>query len=697
MKPGVSWVNAHPLLRSKLVVISDGKQQATTYIMIMRVKVYRPEIDGLRAVAVVAIILFHLGVPGFSGGYVGVDAFFVLSGYLIGRNSLADIEIGRFTWRAFIERRARRIIPALLATLAISLAVAVATIEPLPLEAMARSAIAALVFVPNLFFWQETHGYFGFRAGILPLLHLWSLGVEEQFYLLFPPAFMLAMRWTAPTRRLAVAAALVTSLALHVAAGWIAPAAGFFLLPTRIWEFMLGLYIALREPPGGRPRNSSTGTWQGYIGALFLVLAIIIPANPLLVAHPWLRSIPATFGVALILEHAFTNRGVARILAVTPAVGVGLISYSLYLWHQPIIVLWRLAAPDEASAGIKAALLLTTLIFAILSWKLVEQPFRNPRIAGGRTFAIVIIMGALTLLVAASLLVRSGGWPQRYSPAQRVLLAAWPHYRDQMHSCLPDPQQATLPRTPCVVGEGGEISVAIIGDSHAAAISPAVEKALTGSRTRAVLLTHSGCPPIMDRSLLGPLLTNCAPFTRAALERVLSNPRIRTVVFAARWSFYFDREVFDNGEGGVEQDEPLVPLSQAQRRHWEQAVSRPIRILLATGRRVVLVYPVPEAGWNVPSRMVKGDILGLRDPSLSLARYLQRSKSAFDALDRIGQDPQLVRLYPADGLCQASTGRCLLIKDGLPLYVDDDHLSSLGALYALRPHRLRGALITDNR
>ncbi|MFL1875525.1 acyltransferase family protein, partial [Hansschlegelia beijingensis] len=328
---------------------------------------YRPEIDGLRAVAVLAVLLFH-ATGMLPGGFAGVDVFFVISGYVITSMLATELDAGRFSLVRFYERRVRRLFPALAVTILVTAAASAMILLPLDLKAMGKSAVAAALMVSNVLFWDEA-GYFDAAAQTKPLLHTWSLAIEEQFYLVYP--LLLAGLWKFGRRGLLWTLALLFGLSL-AAAVWMAPGqplTAFYLAPFRLWELMLGGLIALRPV-----RRLEGDVFAGLGVAMIAVSFFIFNAES---DFPGWPALLPTVGTALVLNGARAGTAVARALAAPPAVFVGKISYSLYLVHWPLIVL--LEYRDNARLGLMGGLAVigVSLLLAWLSWRFVEQPFRQ--------------------------------------------------------------------------------------------------------------------------------------------------------------------------------------------------------------------------------------------------------------------------------------------------------------------------------
>lgn len=337
--------------------------------------VYRQEIDGLRALAVIPVILYHAGLDVFSGGFVGVDIFFVISGYLITSIILAEMESGVFTLSGFYERRMRRILPALFFVLLVSLPFAWFWLLPHEIKDFGRSIMAVALFSSNILFWKES-GYFATDAEFIPLLHTWSLGVEEQFYVIFPLLIMLF--WFAGKRNLVILFALVALSGLALAEwGWRHfPEANFYLIPSRAWELMLGaltaFYLLYKPVPTGRVNQ-----WASLLGML-LILGAIFGLDKTL-PFPGLYALLPTLGSVLIILFAHSGTVVHRLLSFPLWVGIGLISYSAYLWHFPVFVFTRIRFTEEPGYWLIAGLLALIFGLAYMSWRFIEAPLRDKR------------------------------------------------------------------------------------------------------------------------------------------------------------------------------------------------------------------------------------------------------------------------------------------------------------------------------
>lgn len=359
--------------------------------------IYRKEIDGLRALAVIPVILFHAGFEFFSGGFVGVDIFFVISGYLITCILLAELDAGTFTIAGFYERRIRRIFPALFFVIIATIPFAYYWLLPNELAAFGKSIMSISVFASNIFFWQESD-YFAADAEFLPLLHTWSLAVEEQYYLFFPIIMMLL--WSLGKKSLVAIFMVFAVLSIGISEwAWrYAPEFNFYMLPTRMWELLAGALVAFylsTRTPHGNQLGSSVGL-LAILGAVFFYdTGIPIPS---------LYGLLPIVGTVLIILFATQDTLVGKLLSLKPMVAIGLISYSAYLWHQPLFVFTRLSHLEEPSSWLLCALGIVALLMAWFSWHFVEKPFRNKKHFTQRQVLIAgLLISILFILIGASL------------------------------------------------------------------------------------------------------------------------------------------------------------------------------------------------------------------------------------------------------------------------------------------------------
>jgi peptidoglycan/LPS O-acetylase OafA/YrhL/lysophospholipase L1-like esterase len=640
---------------------------------------YRPEIDGLRAVAVVPVILFHAGFDLFSGGFVGVDVFFVISGYLITRIIHDEIRNGTFSIIGFYERRARRILPALLLVTFACIPVAWFWMLPADFRDFAQSVIAVNLFSSNVLFWLET-GYFAPASELKPLLHTWSLGVEEQFYVLFP-LLLVMLRKIGPRALLVVIAGLVTlSFGLAEWGSTRAPAATFFLLPTRAWELGVGTMLAMTEGRWGRIEGwkAQTASAAG-LGLIVAAVFVYDDATP----FPGVWALAPVLGAAGVIAFARPWTIVARALSWAPVVGLGLISYSAYLWHQPLFAFARRRLYDHALTALDdLCIIALTAVLAWLSWRFVERPFRNRQgFSRSQVFAGAAAMGAS--LIALGAFVDVGrGLPGRMPPGV-IEAGVWSYdFSPHRDSCHSTPEYPRRPETSCVHGEGDAAPIELWGDSHGVELSWRLSEKLESAGVPVREMTHEGCVPLLTPRHDANIDSTCREFNATVFDYLMTEGGGAPIVLTARWPFLFDDKGFNNGEGG---EEVLVgrTLPEGGREATAQTLRAMVSALLERGRRVVLVYPIPPVGWRVPT-LLQRELVFRTDRSGPLTTSYDAVKAYTDVataeLDALADHPNLVRVRPEEIFCDTfEPERCVAELDDRPLYFDDDHLNSIGA------------------
>jgi peptidoglycan/LPS O-acetylase OafA/YrhL len=431
---------------------------------------YRSEIDGLRAIAILPVVLFHAGIARFSGGFVGVDVFFVLSGYLITGILIRSAEDGTFSILDFYERRARRILPALFAVMLVCTPFAWRWMEIIDFRNFGESLTAVSLFASNVLFWLESD-YFGGAAEQKPLLHTWSLAVEEQYYIVFP--ILLILIWRTRRGALPYALGLLALISLGVAEwSWRhAPMANFYLFPSRAWEILIGSLCAWAQWRGGARRHGGLA-WLG-IAMILAAVFVFDETTP----FPSLLALLPVLGTALVVRYATEGTGVARMLSLRVIVGIGLISYSTYLVHQPLLAFTRIISLSEPSTALMAGMAALSFPLGWLSWRFIERPFRRRgpgAIWPGRRFLIASAIG-LACFVALGAAVHLK--PQAISPLvitdtlidkAKARSASW-------RALLTNPDLAEeLSRFPDRA-EGGAINVLVTGDSHSKDMLNALE------------------------------------------------------------------------------------------------------------------------------------------------------------------------------------------------------------------------------
>jgi peptidoglycan/LPS O-acetylase OafA/YrhL len=605
---------------------------------------HRPEIDGLRALAIAPVVLHHAAPALLPGGFAGVDVFFVISGYLITGIIAGELAAGRFSLRGFWERRLRRIVPALAAMLLATMVAGWAILTPEHFAQFARALLSASLFASNLHFARGT-GYFDSDTGALPLLHTWTLGVEEQFYLLFPLMMLAAWRWN---RRTVLPLVVVTGLASLALALWLAPRApllAFYLLPTRMWELMLGAACALLPR---RPRADGRLAAAG-IALILTGFALIAPDTP---APSPLFLLP-TIGTALVLLFASGQTRAGRWLAVPPLVWLGLISFGLYLWHQPLLALVQYVHFGPLPAGLALAAIAASVVLAWLSWRFIEQPVRLRRVLARPALLAAVCVAVLALPIAAGLAGHARYLlPQSGETAQRLAGLR--------------PQGALDPQ---VIPPSGAISFVLFGDSHAGQYF----QAATGRFGAGALLSQSACLSAdgVSNWEAGIAKGDACHATTDALIALVQERRIKTVIWAQRW----DRELYDTASGaalGRSSDKAAPALLAAITRTIGRLPPGTRVILLGNSPTTWAAGPHMQDGW-LRCRAYRNVACPESYPAdMAEGREVNALLSAFAA-----RDPRLTYVDAAAPLCR--NGRCLLVQDGKLNYWDGSHMTRAAA------------------
>lgn len=643
---------------------------------------YRPDIDGLRTVAVVPVLVFHAGL-GLSGGFVGVDVFFVISGYLITTLLLRELDEKRFSLIGFYERRARRILPALFTVLLASSVAALILMTPTDLVNYAKSAASAAGFLANIWFYTQ-EGYFTEAAELKPLLHTWSLGVEEQYYVLFPPLLWLAIllgRSRPPLVLLTLAG--LASFAVSVNAAADAPEAAFYLPQYRVWELLLGSGLALGLTRGWLDHPARHGGLTGTAGlaGLAMIATAVLAYGPE-TRFPGAAALLPCLGAALVIwSGTQTRTPVTRLLATPPMVWIGKLSYSLYLWHWPIIAfaVYRKGADLSASEG--AACLLLALTLSVLSWRFIEQPFRDrTRLSPRAIFATAATATALTLALAAYTVHRDG-LPARMPQAFLDLTETGPlmqpridcHFVTAARADAGDVCRRGAPDT--------KASFVFAGDSHAFALSPAIFGAAESLGVAGVHYTYPGFRPLAGVRKPGyPELRDQVEAFIAFLD---ARPHIRTIYITAFWQHQMTGYTYRTS-GDIWVDDGYEGQGSA---YNATATLNGLRRLARRlpGRRIVLLDDVPAGdALHLPTqarRLLFGHEVTLGLPRAEADAQRASYAPAFEKLaaghEQILYEPILAGLCGPD-ICPLYDGDTLLFRDG-------DHLSHKGAL------RLTGA------
>jgi peptidoglycan/LPS O-acetylase OafA/YrhL len=637
---------------------------------------YRPDIDGLRCIAVTAVVMFHAGLAGIPGGFVGVDIFFVISGFLIGGQVYREAHAQGFSFLAFYARRLRRIMPALLFLLLVMTVLGAVMMTPAEFRDFGKEAVPTIFGLSNILYYMGG-GYFAQTADYNSLLMTWSLGIEEQFYVIFPIVILILRKARIrilKTLCLLSALSFIGSLVLTEQA----QKAAFYLLPTRAWELGLGTILAIwldRRVSGDFARARAEGA--AMIGVALLAFGIVGYRDA--IAFPGVFAAIPVMGTALLIaaRGSTINR---QLLSWRPVVFVGQVSYSWYLWHWPLFYYFRLLR-DQGVAGPGPWLsIIVSFGFAVLSWRFIEQPFRR-RVLAQKT---VVCRYAVAATVAAGCLFAifaGNGLVDRLSPRAQVLAEQARIARQ--NPCLARYGETTLSRLPACVPAAapGQVErLLVIGDSHASAMAAGFEAIARREGLAFGELTKSSCLPLIGYAVPAPERPGhheeCLAFQREAFAYVRAHPEIRIVVLGGYWASGKDRL-------------PEVEASDGSRLALADALTRTIARLHDLGRKVVIVHDTPAFGFDPYARVIGAMMPGRG----AVVRATAGGHGAFAAVPQPDSSrsmiasvarrvPETLAMDPWRGLCAGE--RCAFRDDQRLYYFDQQHLTREGAIVAVR-------------
>jgi peptidoglycan/LPS O-acetylase OafA/YrhL len=649
---------------------------------------YRPDIDGLRAIGVLAVVLFHLHAPYITGGFVGVDIFFVISGYLITKILADEIDNGGYSLVGFYERRIRRIIPALFVMLAVVSGFAYLTLIPYHYLNLAESAAAAALSISNVYFYYHS-GYFDFGTEYIPLLHTWSLGVEEQFYIVFPLLFFYGRRSLRLSWKTIIFSLFLTSLAFCIVqtefslktllSGSVVPEntrnGAFFLPVSRSWEFLMGSALAIGAFPSA-VNNHLLRNGLAWLG-LGLILVSLFQFEPGMKFPGYVALLPC-LGCALIIHaNSGGNTAVGRLLGVYPMVWIGLISYSLYLWHWPLIAFMLLIWGGEHSLWVYLFLVALMLSISWLSWRFVERPFRtNPRLFTRRRLFATTAVAAGAFIGLGIFADSHDGLAFRFTPAALAIADGAKDGNPLGPACADKSDADIMASRVCAIGRSDvPITFALIGDSFADALTPAIDVAASAADRRGYVLTRGGCFALIGINSN----SDCESFLDAATGLVRTTPSIKTIFLISRWTTAAEGSRF----GAIKLDRLFITDAQSKERSYAEnkavfarALERDARVF--AGYKVFIVAYIPEQLTNVPQAAALRVEYGRGEVNIPRDIVETRQESVRRLLTDAASHYGFTVLDAMQALCDADV--CRAIEDGKSLYSDDNHLSRFGAV-----------------
>lgn len=618
---------------------------------------YRADIDGLRALAIIPVVLFHAGSGLFSGGFVGVDVFFVISGYLITSILVRDLGEGRFSLSCFYEKRARRILPAYIFMMLIVSMCGYHLFLASELKNLAESMLSSLGFISNIFFWRNS-GYFSIQAESSPFLHTWSLSVEEQFYIFFPLGLMFLYKYfNKKTIYIVLIFTLFISLMISIVGMERSVQAMFYLLPSRAWELLVGAVLALGVVPV--VRSKALNELLSIAGFLMIIIAIFLYSKNTL--FPGAAALLPVIGAALIIHAGALGNltYIGKMLSLKYFVFIGGISYSLYLWHWPIFVFIKNLHGDVIRWDMMILGIVLSLIIAWLSTIMIEKPFIKKRILSQKkplllaSFTSIIVSMTICLF-----LIVNDGFPGRFEEHVLEAESSLSDFSQRRNNCHAGRGNPIPYADKCIFGSDVKPSYAFWGDSHAVELSDSVGQYASMIGISGLHISYSSCPPSQGySSAVRPM---CEKHNTEVLEGLISDVGIKTVFMIARYSSYTRTN----------------KSKEAMFKGFEET----IRKLKKSGKDVVIIYPIPKAEGIAPlaiaRKLSRND--DISNYSISLHEYSLQNVDVLSKLDDIVSAFSVDTIKPTDVLCSDQVS-CKFYIHGDVTHFDDDHLSLSGA------------------
>ncbi len=578
----------------------------------MNNKDYKPQIDGLRALAVLPVIFFHAGFKIFQGGFVGVDVFFVISGYLITTIILKEISKNKFNLKDFYTRRARRILPALYFVTFISIPFSIFLMTGEDLKFFSKEVISVIAFISNFFFWKNT-GYFSPSSDMQPLLHTWSLGVEEQFYIFFPLFMIFVSLFHKKKLILFISIIFILSLTLAQIGGnfkiqnlsikspflflpfeyfWQAGSANFYLPFGRIWELMSGSLAAIYLFKN-KIKDKKSNNILSLIGFLIIIFSIIVINKNL--QYPSIFTLLPVIGTLLVIFFSTKNTILNKLLSLRLLVFTGLISYSLYLWHQPILAFNRIYFDHELSILHSLFLLLIAFIFSIFSWKYIEKPFRNKKKISNKKAINYLIVSAL-IIVSFSYLIYFEKIKSYQKPLpQNIINSFKPTLKN---NCFDIDYAHTKEKMNwfCELGALSKTtSFVVVGDSHALALKPSFDKGALANGKKGMFVGFSGCPALLDIYSVRPdrNIRNCRMLNKKIFEYIKDN-KIKKIFLVSRWTYYTDGNYEKTNFSHISKKRKYFSNQNNSRLAFEFGLKNTVEKYENIGVEVIFVHQVPS-------------------------------------------------------------------------------------------------------
>ena len=644
---------------------------------------YRPEIDGLRAIAVVSVILYHaqfkfFDYNFFTGGFIGVDIFFVISGYLISSLIFKELSLtGNFSFAHFYERRVRRILPVLFFIMLISILFAWIYLLPIPFVDYANSILSSIFFISNFYF-HYTGTIYGAEIGLLkPFLHTWSLSVEEQFYLIFPVFIFLCFKFIKQYVTLILILGFILSLVISHWGSYNYPSFNFYSLPTRSWELLAGVFLAKLEMNYTRSKNRYLNEILTLVGFVLIGCSIIYFDEKTL--HPSLYTLCPIIGVMLILWFSNEKEFITKLLSSKLFVGTGLISYSLYLWHFPLLAFARTKHPLISDYD-KFEILILIIILSIITFFLIEKPFRNKKIINSKFLIFTILLLIVSYLSFYTLTIKSQGFEDRLHVflKKELKTAPWETLTNNGNMCF------DRKNNHCSFNKQYKKKLYLIGDSSLESISSTLLKKLNNKKINLIDMNRTGCFYMPGFNQIAKktkkIIENCNVESQEKIKLQILSNKNSIVMIGALYKYYL-RDYTDNfGSNEL--------INQRNDESILDSFILSVAELLENGVKVVIVYPIPNAKFNVAKKLMRdipkktknaSEYMKKNPITTSFKSYKDENKDVLNALDKF-EHKNLIKIYPSNVFCNTLIkGRCLTHGDKNIYFFDSHHLSKKGA------------------
>ena len=645
---------------------------------------YKPAIDGLRAIAVLSVIIYHFDNNLISGGFIGVDLFFVISGYIITSVIYPQMQINNFSFVDFYSKRIKRILPLFYLVSFSSLVLAYIYYTPNDLSSFADSLRYSSSFIANIYF-EKQSGYFAATSETMPLLHTWSLSIEEQFYFIWPVLLLLSSKYLSKKLFLAIVTTVVITLALY--SEYLATnntSQAYYWIQSRGFELLIGALLSVYLQNKTMPSMPKlVFNILGYIGLVTIFLSFLLLSKESL--FPGINAFIVTVAVSLIIFSTETNKkGVYLLLSHPALLKIGKLSYSLYLWHWPILAFYRYQNNDF---GLKGWLIcgVATIVLSILSWTFFEKPLRFKKVKTRTVYVLYFLLPLIISVATAKFIAKQEGFPGRYSNETLQIYTTAAYTFDEEKKSLPQ-TQLYPPFEPYIIGEpsGLKVSAFIWGDSHAGHFRSFVDELGKKYHFSALFGGLGGCPPLIGVNLLkyNKPEKECSLYNNEALTKII-NSDVSLVFLAARWAMYSETtrspgergsRVFLGEKGDYQEN------VETSRKYLKEGLDNSISQLLQNNKTVVLFTQVPSYPFKPSNCLLKKskekntDISNCNLPYSKIESRFSYAVSMVNDLQK--KHPKLITIDLSSIICPDN--QCLSQIDGIPLYHDNGHLNDNG-------------------